>query len=180
MGLKSSRLTCPNGYDRVKFARILEIFDALDANGDRIIDKDEMFSIFINSFYDYYVSFLKEQLSRINDESEDKIKELQQEMSLILNEKTKGTLSYENKLNIVNIHDNYSEKIEEERIQMIKNTTIVERELYTISLLSKEERCIRLIERINAKKWVNTDDVEFNDFFKFMSKFDVFRIKFSH
>ena len=72
----SKQLKCPDNYDNEKFKKILMLYDRLDANGDQVVETDELHQI-ADLHVRNKIGRMKEYIDRIEEEASQKYEQLE-------------------------------------------------------------------------------------------------------
>ena len=143
----SSELKPPKNYDKEKFQRILSLYDKLDANGNMVIEQEELYVLANHHIKNKKLLIEKEKMKN-DTEIKSRI--------LALN------LKYENdKKELENNHKSQIEKLKQK--EKDDDEEYVKR-LANIDLLTKEQKYDIFKSRFTDKK----NNINFNMFFEYM------------
>tara|TARA_B100001173_G_C15813633_1_gene473078 strand:- start:140 stop:733 length:594 start_codon:yes stop_codon:yes gene_type:complete len=145
--VKNGEIKCPKNYDKIKFQKILALYDRLDQNGNMVIEQDEFYILANHHIKNQRELIVKEQMKN-NTDIKSKI--------LMLN------LNYENdKRELEKTHNEEVKKLKEkEKTDDIEYT----KRLTNIDLLTKEQKYEIFKERFTDKE----SKINFNMFFEYM------------
>ena len=145
--VKNGEIKCPKNYDKIKFQKILALYDRLDQNGNMVIEQDEFYILANHHIKNQRELIVKEQMKN-NTDIKSKI--------LMLN------LNYENdKRELEKTHNEKVKKLKEkEKTDDIEYT----KRLTNIDLLTKEQKYEIFKERFTDKE----SKINFNMFFEYM------------
>ena len=145
--VKNGEIKCPKNYDKIKFQKILALYDRLDQNGNMVIEQDEFYILANHHIKNQRELIVKEQMKN-NTDIKSKI--------LMLN------LNYENdKRELEKTHNEEVKKLKEkEKTDDIEYT----KRLTNIDLLTKEQKYEIFKERFTDKE----SKINFHMFFEYM------------
>ena len=145
--VKNGEIKCPKNYDKIKFQKILALYDRLDQNGNMVIEQDEFYILANHHIKNQRELIVKEQMKN-NTDIKSKI--------LMLN------LNYENdKRELEKTHNEEVKKLKEkEKTDDIEYT----KRLTNIDLLTKEQKYEIFKQRFTDKE----SKINFNMFFEYM------------
>ena len=84
-GASKSQLKCPKDYEPEKFKKILKLFDRLDSNGDQVVETDELVKI-ADLHVRNKIRKYKNYIEKVKNDTEQKIKELDHESTVKINQ----------------------------------------------------------------------------------------------
>lgn len=145
----TQRLICPENYDDDDFAKILRLYDILDADGNMIVEEDELGQIAT-----HHVNNKKKMLQ---------IKLSQNEA---LKKQTILQLKVELEQNKKNLEMRYEEKIKSENALGENNKMLLTKEINELKRLTNKEKREMLLLRITDANNI----IDFWKFFEYMKE----------
>jgi len=143
----STKLKCPNDYDKQKFNMILKLYDNLDKNGDQVIDTLELKDI-----ANLHIENRKTELSKL------RIKEEQDYKSILNN----GYLEYEKKkLELKSLHVKNIDYIKNSHIS--KDVSFIN-DINKLNKMKEVEKCQTFLNIVSN----DGKHIEFWKFFDYM------------
>ena len=149
MGAPTQPLQCPENYDEDDFAKILRLYDRLDADGNMIVEEDELGQIAT-----HHVNNKKKMLQ---------IKLSQNEA---LKKQTILQLKVELEQTKKNLEMRYEEKIKSETTLSENNKILLTKEINELKRLTNKEKREMLLLRITDSNNV----IDFWKFFEYMKE----------
>ena len=140
-------LRCPKNYDKMKFQKILTLYDKLDTNGNMVIEQEE--------FYILANHHIKNQ------------------REMVVNEQVKNDTDIKSRMLMLNLkYENDKKKLEEDHKKEIQRLELKEKDddaeynkrLANIDLLTKEQKYEIFKQRFTDKE----NKINFKMFFEYM------------
>jgi hypothetical protein len=140
-------LKCPEGYNNVKFQKILKLYDKLDSDGNMVIGQDEL----------YILAF-----HHIKNQKELILREQQRCRATIEENILMCKLKYENEKKMLD--QKYYKNIADYKKNISEETIEYEERIIKIDLLTKEQKYAIFKDKFTGK----TKNINFTSFFEYM------------
>ena len=143
----SKQLTCPDNYDKEKFKKILMLYDRLDANGDQVVETDELHQI-ADLHVRNKIGRIKEYIDRIENEATQKYEQLENEAAC----------------NIAAINSQLMLNIQKHKNRKVEDVKCAQKLIDIMQNMSKEKKAKKFKEAVSDKD----GHIKFWTFFEYM------------